>query len=695
MTWTSDSIPNFVIVVLRITPTQLVGSGGIPQLQALIRGMKVDDSRNSPTNAYSSNPVACLGHFLTTYAKPGTLIDQTTFENAADRADGIGSGNTLGDGSKRRIWSMVVGQRFRPMEEVLRLLENAAGVFAVLEDDVWYFMEDGPVSTAHTVDEDRIIEGTSSVQSISARDKPDEVRVMWYDADADQNKPAEASGSASGRLQTLRAAFITRYREARRFAIERYNRLRNENLIVQFDVHGQALDWRRGEVISISDHSIGLSNFLARITMIQAILPGRWRITAREYLTSTYSNSITSDPFTGVGQPDDRPLAPPTLTGLAGTATAIGRLAQIDLSWTDPNYDWFDQVVVDVYDNTNSPTVLLNQYFTNSATNISMAGLPADVDFYVEARVISSAGVNGTSASATVAKPVLPTPPAVSDAEIDMVKPIVLGGGSDGIELRARWTDIDFRAWFQYRIDVWTDESTSDLSDSELSDRTPDFSFILPQGGEGLFQLPAAEADSDVYGDLEVYRFRMYALNAAGTESEPYDIQSYGQQTTTQTDYHYFGQTEDLSPLGTPTCEYTDEGDDGDGNHTIAFSFVGHPTGILAGVWVNVYNCNSGGVISSLLKRIFLSAGRINLQVAGSVTYQDGLSYGLHAIDGSVLSQLPDRTAGNNHVITTVRDTPGARYYRFGMQFAGAGDQLTDEYDCTNTSGGATVLGPL
>lgn len=699
--WTTDTYANFACVAIQLS-RQDFDLRQVPRVEAIIEGTKdVYDPRNSPTYAYTNNAALCLNHFLTTYFDSGTSADDTTLTEAADRCDGIGAGNTLSDSSKRHTWGMVVGDKPTRIDRQAAFLESAARVYAWEEDGTWYYTADATTSSTHTIDETRIVKGSATLRGVSATEQPDDVRVRFTNLDDNTIGLAEALGNVSGRTQEVSMPWITSHAEAKRAAVERYNHLVNENLLLTFDYFSEGLELRRGEVFTYTDATLGLSSQDFRCTRIELRSPGIWRVYGREYLASTYSDSIATDPVTGVGTPNDSAISPPTLSGLAGTATAVGRLARIDLTWTDPDYAFYDQVRVDVYDATNSPTDLLGTYYTTETDSISISGLPADVDFSVDARVISTAGVNGAIAAAAVAKPVLPTPPAVSSATIDMLEPVLVGSES-AIRIEVKWDEVDYRAWLQYRVDVYRDENSGNLSDSDIANRVPDQQYILPQGGRGTIDLVAPSSETyGVFGDI--YRFKMYAVNATGDESDAYDIQAPGQLSATLQDLHWLGQSESLFPgsddllfaTGSSKFYFEDLGDDGNGNHKIGFSGT-IPGGLLAGFWINVYNCNSGGTISGLLKRVFISGGRMNYQHGAATAYTGSNNYGMHVFDGSVFNPLAKGASGNEHCVVFVPDTPGARYYRFKVQFAGAGAQATQEFDCYEyTATTTTVLGPI
>lgn len=693
--WTTDTYANYACVVIQLSADDF-DLRSIPRVEAVVRGVKtVYDPRNSP-DAYTANAPLCFAHFLTTYFDSNTTVDDTTLTAVANRADGVGSGNTLSDGSKRHTWGMVVGERPQKMQDLTAFLETAAKVFAWEEAGVWYFNADGPTSSAHTIDGSQIIKGTATVRGVSANDQPADVRVRYYNTTDNTTGLAEALGNVSGTVSEISAPWITTHAEAKRFAVERYNRLANENLLIEFQIPSVGLKMRRGEVMTVTDTTLGLSSKDFRITQIETPSPGIWRVYGREYLASTYSDSIATDPVTGTGKPDASAVNPPAIT-VAGTATAVGRLARIDFTFEDATnspqtalaYPFFDQIVVDVYDGTNSPTQLLDSVPIKSQAGGSVSGLPAGIDFYVEARVISRAGVNGPTATATVLKPVLPTPDPPTNAYIDVIEPSLIGH-SDAIRCRVTWTDPDFKAWIGFKLKIWN-------STTSIGTRDPDFEFEFPQGGVGTVDLEAPPNETDSFASLPSVRTlvaQLFAFNANGVESTGVTLQhrDYG-SLGAATNYGTFLQSDVMTYASPPTAagSWYDDGDDGNGNHTVRFAFDAFPdsSALVIGCYVNVYACNASGVISDIVKRVFFSAGK--LWAANHAFYSAGdgaRPYGIAVFEPSVASGSVVPHDADSPLYTTVYGA-GSSYYRYRVQWVGPGNQSTQEIDLLEDNDGS------
>lgn len=692
--WISETLANTVCVVIQIDGRDHEINGRFPRVEAIVQGRNdIFDPRDSSTG-YSANPALCFNHFVTTYLDSSTSGDATTLGDVADRCDGIGAGNTLTGSVKRHTWGMQIGQQNADIERMTAMLESAAKLYATEEDGTWLYVVSGPKTYAHTIDDDVIRFGSVELRGADPREYVTDVRVKFSDIENNVVGTAEAVGGTSGRVSTVRMPWITTHAEAKRAAVERYRHLRQESELLVCDVKGDGLKVLRGEVVRFTIAAFGISaqDFtVTKITMAQA---GYWRLYCRQYRSETWSDSVTTDPISSVGAPDDDALNPPTLASLAGTSTATGRQARIDLTWDDPEYPYFREVRVDVFDADEDPDVLLGTYFTRERDGTSISGLPAGVNFAVEASVLSSAGVQGTAATAAVAKPVLPTPPAVTSAHLRVVGPRRIGE-ADGVRLRVKWDDVDFTAWVGYRLKVWSDESTADLA--SVTDREPDDVVEFPQGGVGAFSLPAPAPNSDVFGTPTYYRFALYAYNANGDESAAFDLQAQDNDGTSgQSDYHELQQLEEFQTAATTgNSTWHDYGDDGDGNHIVGFAlgsgFGSDPIAAI-GCWVTVYTCNSGGTISGVLKQVFISAAQIAAQASGE-TYAAGFEYGMMTFPNGGGS--PHVSLANLHCRLTVPDTPGARYYRYTLLWVGCGDQQdTQEYDIYEDSDGSGSANP-
>jgi hypothetical protein len=670
-TWTSDSYANYVCVVLDIVLRDY-SMRGFPRVEIDVLGRNdIDDPRSSA--GYTVTPVLCAAHLIEEMF-PGTSFDSTTLTSAANRQE-----TSLG-GSQRHTWGMVLGASQRSKEGVLADLEQWCSCYFALDGATWKVIPDEPSSqvsiTVHTINDSTLIH-RSTIRRVGERDKPDDVRVEFYDRAENKTKYAFAQGNVNGVTTTVSAPYIGDYREAKRLAVRTYNRLRTEDLVGEIDVEGPvALQARRGELVAYTNSRDGISNDWYRITGKRMTSPCRAVLQLQEYLVGTYSNSVQTDPTTYVGDPSDIASEPPTVTGLSGSAVAVGRLARVDLTWDDPDYAWLRRYQVRVYDRDESPDQLLSVEYTTTES-ISVSGLPADVNFFVEV-LAESSGAVGSAASANVDKPTLPTPGNPTDASIDVLSPVLPHGG-DAVRCRLTWTDPDYRAWIGYRLKVYFTPGTT-LPAGQTADET----FEFGQGGAATVDLSAPPGYTEDYDERYIH-LKLHAINAVGDESSGVTLQHREWATGGPVDFGRFDQTRDIwENLTDPEDNFTwwDDGDDGNGNHAIRFAINGAGLGLgtFTGAWIDVYSCTSGGVRKALVKSVFMSAGRF--WAAADVVYNVGGDadppYGVSVFDLVLFPGPSVIPHGSESPVRLKVFGGGSDYYRFDIRFAGFGGQETE-----------------
>lgn len=701
--WTSDTYsddPNYVVVALEIN-TNIRSVRGFPRVDVIMQGIDAV----AAGDAYRT-PVRCLAHWLTDVF-PGTTADSTTLSTIAAYQEA-----SLG-GSPRNTWGMVLGQQQRAVHALISEFEVQARCWVKLDGTTWYFIGDGPrtvVNTpVHTVNDTNVVIHDSRVRKTGGPDQADDVRVDWFDPDESRRKSAFALGNVNGTITSYDAPHITSYAEAQREAEMQLDRMRNENLVAEIDLEGPiALKAWRGELFSWqSDHNEVNSSFW-RIMAKRMVGPARAVFQLQEYLVGTYSSGVDSDPTTYLGNPAEAASDPPTVSGLTGSTEAVGRLARLDVSWTDPEYPWLLQYKIDVYDRDVSPDQLLSTTYSADAQH-SVSGLPADVNFRVDVTVVSQSSVLGTAATANVDKPALPTPGDPTDVRMDVLEPVMIGD-RDGLRVRVRWTDPDYRAWIGFRLKQYSASGQTPTAE-------PIHVYNFAAGGEGVFDLAHAPIPFPLLDRWTyVYAFQLHAVNAAGDEST--GVWLYGLKTTGFPPQGFvpflsIQQTKNLpdsSSAGSFSGTWREVSDDGSGNYVVSFgvTYTNAPDEGNTGAYINVYECDSGGNISSLRVRIFVSTGRM-LVIQSAPTW-DPSNGGTHPTSWPATPPAPSSLHPESYGIVTgdisfaanKTGAPtvsiagdGTDYFRYTLQITGHGDQVTDEVDMTEHGGSATVHGPL
>lgn len=677
--WTPDSYSNGVdyVVVCIEQNTTVRPLNGFPRVDVLMKGI------NGMAGGYSPTPVRCLRHLLDDLV-PGLSHDTTSFnETVAYQEESLG-------GSPRFSWGIILGEQQRMIWELLEDLQIWARTWVKVDDGTVYYLGDAPdtdvASATLTIDADSVVV-SESYDITGELDQPDDVRVDWYDPDKNLTKTAFALGNVNGTIQARSCPYIGNYEEAKREAEIILDRALGETTVAEVEVRGSvALSVFRGEFINLTSPGLGLSAGKYRVMAKRMTGPAQAGLQLQAYNVATYSDGVQADPVSYVTNPADDPTAPPAVTGLAGSATAVGLDVRLDLSWTQPDYLYIGQYRIQVYDRGPSPDQLLSTTFSADEVH-SVSGLPANVDFRVDVYLISTAGVASAVATLNIDKPALPTPPAPTNVRLTMLRPAVLND-DDGYQLQVTWDDSDFRAWITYRLHVYRDSEKS-ANRREV--------YALKGRGSGDVFMTAEAPTSDNTARTDEYYFDLVAVNADGVSSTPTPIYGYT-ELNQRTLIHWLSPQRTLvepSSLGANMDEvkWYEKSTDGANTYTVAWgiSAVGGTTDTrYSGAWINIYACDSGGTISKRVGRVFFSGGQLNMAADG---YTADTDYGVSWFAFNGLSTVWDSnsSAAPEFQVSSLRSS----YYRYKIQWTGFGDQVTEEYDLTVRGGSSTVHGPL
>jgi len=196
---------------------------------------------------------------------------------------------------------------------------------------------------------------------------------------------------------------------------------------------------------------------------------------------------------------------------------------------------------------------------------------------------------------------------------------------------------------------------------------------------------------------LDAYRFRLRAVNSEGDESAWTDIYAYTGPLNRSLTHYTSPQLQLVEPasLGANQDEvkWYEAADDGAGSITVSWgiSSVGFTSDTrYMGAWINVYACNAAGVIVKQVARHFFGGGELYMASDAYSTDQD---YGLAYFGFNGLAEVWDSSDAT--APSFVVEGNGSKYYRYKIQWAGAGDQVTKEYDLTIRGGSSTVHGPI
>lgn len=307
----NDDLPGIAYVVMRIPRDDI---RQFPRVEVVVKGKIVTDPRTSPaTVAYSDNPVLCLRDFLTdsTYGM-AVSVDETAVGTAADAADTL-----LGSpGVKRRKLGFAIRES-RPTSEWVETLQFYAGVFLDWTGSAVRMVPDATVSSSDTFTDSDIL--GSEWEKGGILDRAEAVRIYWFDPDTGEEREVEyPTGTDGDKVSNVKAPGITSYEQARREAIEQYNKLRLEDFRGSITVKNDALAVQVGDVVTVTDATASISAKDFRVVKIDNVEAGRYRLHLVEYQAAVYSDDVTDDP----GVPDNflpDPFDVPTVTGLTLT----------------------------------------------------------------------------------------------------------------------------------------------------------------------------------------------------------------------------------------------------------------------------------------------------------------------------------------------------------------------------------------
>lgn len=158
-------------------------------------------------------------------------------------------------------------------------------------------------SNLSVFDENDIIDGTMRMRKSGVLKAPSVVRVNYTYTSATRWKDdyalAKAVGVDNGTEpwieSVIRMPGIQTYNQAYRQAVQRLNRLRLTDLELSFDTFDSGIFQYRGNLIKVT-HPYGLTEKVMRVTAIENIRPGRWRVDCVEYQPNIYSNQIELEP---------------------------------------------------------------------------------------------------------------------------------------------------------------------------------------------------------------------------------------------------------------------------------------------------------------------------------------------------------------------------------------------------------------
>lgn len=275
--------------VIRVPPN-LDGINGIPRLSATIQGRKVYCCVANGY-VYSANPANVIADLI----RDPILGMRRQVDYSSQIALQSICNEVMADGNKRREIHLALTSA-QDIVQWLETLRGYAGCMLFFEGDKAVLVPNRPVGSTIAVTADKILKGSMSVTKRPT--SPNVVRVAYTDITAQPwrtnyalvTHPDVDSGAAAWNEETISMPGIQNYGQAYREALERLNSYRYCDMDVEFTMTDEGLRITSGDVISLT-HPIGFTNATFRIETVNAVSPGRWRITASKYSALAYAGT--------------------------------------------------------------------------------------------------------------------------------------------------------------------------------------------------------------------------------------------------------------------------------------------------------------------------------------------------------------------------------------------------------------------
>ena len=395
----ADTLDNLAHSVFDV-PAGLISTGGLPNLVAVIRGLKVFDSRTGQT-VWTDNAALLTAAYLTaTTWGPGLTADWAASEPAFDACD-----EQVG-GKARNTLNRVL-DRPAPLEQRIEELRGYARCWVQSGPNGAILVPDRPkISLGALAHDAGDIQRFGKLRKRSQIHKPTKVRVRWTDT---SRTPWDASavadfppGGSEERVSEIAMPGIHDYSEALRFAAERYNRLTLGDLSIDVDAFDEASAYRVGDVLDLS-LPFGISAKPMQLIGHTIAEPGRLSLNFAEYDPQFFSDTVASAPSTpdtSFADPND-PQPPTGLTLAEELFQALGdkTASRLKATWSAPSdFPWARGYRVNVrvagelvWTDTIEPDELLFRTGT----------IAEGISYQVDVHTISSSGKLSAPASAT------------------------------------------------------------------------------------------------------------------------------------------------------------------------------------------------------------------------------------------------------------------------------------------------------
>lgn len=516
----TDALENVAHSVFN-APIALVNSGGIPNLVAVVRGIKAYDSRTGLTT-WTQNAAQLLEAYLAaTDWGPGYAINWAASEAALDAND-----EQIG-GRPRRTLNVVL-ERPAPTRARIEELRSYAACFVVHGPAGVELIPDRPKASSGSISH-----AAGDIQRFGRQRrrpqsrKPTLVRVRWTDASRTPWDDAASAdfppGGSEERVSEIPMPGIHDYSEALRYAAERYYRETLGDLSFDLTHFDEAADIAVGDVRDITlPWGVTAKPMQAVGRTITDL--GEIVVNWSEYDPGFFSDAVGTAPShadTSFADPN-KPTPP---TGLVLTEEVYqlenGTYAsRIKATWTAPaSYPWVRSYRIDVRAEASTVwTGTSERGVELYRTGALREGLLYNVDVYT----VSPSGAISSPVSASMTAAGKSLPPG----DIGAISVRELGGTVFGV-ITTPAVDVDiWRYEWRYVVTsgTWADATVIDRLDSlrMQTSAIPEGAWdVLCKAIDSIGQYSATEARQAVTVTLDTRAFLVgdYDLTTASTSN--------------------------------------------------------------------------------------------------------------------------------------------------------------------------------
>lgn len=298
---------------------------GVPVITAIVKGKKVFDPRTS-TTAWSDNPALCLWDFLTNerYGKgiPSTMLDQQTFEDAADFCDELVSVPDGAGGSttqKRYTCNGVMKTTNTSIQNLKELLTSCRGTL-LFSGGKYKLKIDKTETATFTFDESNIL-GAWVIDLGSKTRRLNKIKMQYFDPDDEWKPNIQILDSPTFRAidkdlileRSMNLPFTNNGYTALHLATIDMKASR-QTIVVELTASLEALEVEVNDVVKITHTTPGWTEKLFRVTEMRLQSTHEIRVGLREYEASTYSLDTLEDATVSADTnlPSTAVVAPPS-----------------------------------------------------------------------------------------------------------------------------------------------------------------------------------------------------------------------------------------------------------------------------------------------------------------------------------------------------------------------------------------------